>query len=166
MVVDLAVAVPVLPAEHRCGANDRHAGGVDRDEDHRLLLVGGCVRVGAAHHDEDLAPRVRRSRRPPLTAVDDVVGTVPGDGGFDVAGVAAGHRRLGHREGAADLAVEQRPQPLRPLLLGAEHVQDLHVAGVRCGAVECLGRDFHAPSGHFGQRRVLQVGQSRLGRQE
>ena len=31
------------------------------------------VGIGLAHHDEDLAARVARARRPPLAAVDDVV---------------------------------------------------------------------------------------------
>ena len=55
---DLAVAVLVLPAEHRQRPHDRHTGGVDGHEDHRLLLMAGGVGVGAAHHDQDLAARV------------------------------------------------------------------------------------------------------------
>ena len=34
------------------------------------------------------------------------------------------------------------------------------------GAVDRLGRDVQAPAGQFGDRRVLQLGQPRLGRQE
>jgi hypothetical protein len=45
-------------------------------------------------------------------------------------------------------------------------VQGLHVAGVWCRAVERLGCDLQTPPGQLGQRRVFQVGQTRLGRQE
>ena len=72
---------------------------------HRLLLMAGRIGVGAAHHDQDLAARVGRTRDPPLAAVDDVVAAVAGDRGLDVARIAGGHRGLGHREPAADLAV-------------------------------------------------------------
>ena len=67
---------------------------------------------------------------------------------------------------AADLAVQQRLQPLLALLLGGEQVQGLHVAGVRRRAVGDLGSDLQAPAGQLGQRRVLQVRQPRLGGQE
>ena len=61
-------------------------------------------------------------------------------------GVAAGDVRLGHRERGADLAGEQRLEPLLLLLGRAEHVQDLHVAGVRRGAVQRLGGDLGRPA--------------------
>src|SRR5690606_41005878 len=55
-----------------------------------------------------------------------------------VGGVGGGDVGFGHREGRADPAVQQRLQPPLPLLGGAEHVQHLHVPGVRGGAVERL----------------------------
>ncbi len=106
------------------------------NQDHRLLLMARGVGIGAAHHDEDLAPRIGGTGDPPLAAVDDVVAAVAQHGGLDVAGVAGGHRGLGHRERAADLAVQQRLEPLLALLLGGEQVQGLHVAGVGRRAVE------------------------------
>ena len=109
-------------------------------QDHRLLLMAGGVGVGPAHHDEDLAARVGGTGDPPLATVDDVVAAVAQHGRLDVAGVAGCHRGLGHRERAADLAVQQRLEPLLALLLGGEQVQGLHVAGVRGGAVGHLGR--------------------------
>src|SRR5690606_1803751 len=103
--------------------------------------------------------RVGGAGDPPLATVDDVVVAVAQHGGLDVAGVAGGDGRLGHRECAADLPVEQRFQPLLALLLVGEQVQGLHVAGVGGGAVDRLGGDHGAPAGDLGQRRVLQVGQ-------
>ena len=146
VVDDLAVAVLVLPAEHRHRPQHRHSRGVDRHQDHRLLLMAGGVGVGAAHHDQDLAARIRRTRGPPLAAVDDVVAAVAQHRRLDVAGVAGGHRGLGHRERAADLAVQQWLEPLLALLLGGEQVQGLHVAGVGRRAVDRLGRDLQCSS--------------------
>ena len=79
VVDDLAVPVLVLPAEHRRRAHDVHPGGVDGHQHHRLLLMAGRVGIGAAHHDQDLAARVGRTRSPPLAAVDDVVVAVAED---------------------------------------------------------------------------------------
>ena len=78
-------------------------GSVARDEDHRLLAVPVGVRVGLAHHDEDLGRRAHRAGDPPLAPVDDVLVAVPPDRGADVRGVGGGHVGLGHREGRADL---------------------------------------------------------------
>src|SRR6478672_26203 len=159
VVDDLAVPVLVLPAEHGRGAKDGDPWCIYGRQHHRLLLMAGRVGVGAAHHNQDLAARIRRPGRPPLAAVDHVVTAVAGDQRFDVAGVAGGHRRLGHREPAADLAIEQRLQPQCALGFGGEQVQGLHVAGVRCGAVGDLGCDLQAPPGQLRKGRVLQVRQ-------
>ncbi len=67
--------------------------------------------------------------------------------GGDVRGVAAGDLGLGHREGGTDLAVQQRLEPRPALLLGAEQVQQLHVAGVRRRAVDRLRGEVDAPAG-------------------
>ena len=63
---DLGVAavVVVLVAEHLHAAPDLDAGGVARHQDHRLLAADvGAVRVGLAHHDEDLAVAGSSPRR-------------------------------------------------------------------------------------------------------
>ena len=44
--------------------------------------------------------------------------------------------RLGHGEERPRLPLHERPQELLLLLLGAEQVEDLAVAGIRCLAVE------------------------------
>jgi hypothetical protein len=47
----LRVPLPVLVAEHRQPAHDRHARRVERHHEHRLLPVHGAVRVRLAHDD-------------------------------------------------------------------------------------------------------------------
>src|SRR5256885_1696091 len=131
------------------------------DAAHRLLLVlGGVLRVGLAHEDEDLAARVADARRPPFEAVDHVVVAAADDRGFDVRRVRGGHLGLGHREGGADLALEQRLEPLRLLLGRAVPLQDLHVAGVGRRAVEHFRRDRRAAH-DLAEGRVLRVGEPR-----
>jgi hypothetical protein len=57
---DLAVALPVVVTEDRQVPNDRDAGCVRRDEHHRLLGVSGCLGIGLAHHNQQLAAVRRR----------------------------------------------------------------------------------------------------------
>ena len=71
----------------------------------------------------------------------------------------AGDRRLGHGEGRADLALEQRVQPPLLLLGGAEHGEDLHVPGVGRRAVARLGGERRAAH-DLGERRVVEVRQA------
>ena len=136
---DLRVPVRrVVEAEHRQHALDAHAGRVHRHEDHRLLLMLRRVGVAATHEDRDAAARVAGAGDPPLAAVDDVLVAVARDAGADVGGIRRGDVGLGHREAGANLAGEQRLEPL-PLLLGrAVADQHFHVAGVGRGAVEHL----------------------------
>jgi hypothetical protein len=70
------------------------------------------------------------------------------------------HFRLGHREGRADLAIEQRLEPARLDLVGAVARDGLHVAGVGGRAIEHLGGPGHGAH-DLGQRRVFLVGQAR-----
>ena len=167
VVDDLAVAVLVLPAEHRRRAHHRHPGGVDRHQDHRLLLMGGGVGVGAAHHDEDLAARVGRAGRPPLAAVDDVVVAVAQHRGLDVAGVAgwppparSSRTRCGSRRPAAAPATACAAASVANRC----RVSMLPVSGA--AQLSASGASLHAPAGQLGQRRVLEVGQPRHRGQE
>ena len=98
-----AVLVVVVP-EDRHRPDDREPGGVAGDQDHGLLAVPVGVRVGLAHHDEDLALGVHRPGDPPLAAVEDVLVAVADDRGLDVGGVGGGDVGLGHRERRADAA--------------------------------------------------------------
>ena len=85
---DLGVAVRrVVVAEDRQGALDHDAGGVERHEDHRLLLVARGAGIGATHHDRDLAAWVARAGTPPLAPVEDVFVVVADDIHLDIGGV-------------------------------------------------------------------------------
>ncbi|MNQ79447.1 hypothetical protein D3C85_943930 [compost metagenome] len=149
----------VVVAEHRQRTHDLHAGGVGRHQDHRVLLVARRVRVGQAHEDEDLAARVAGAGGPPLAAVDHPLVTLAHGAGFHVGGIGRSHARLGHGEGGADLATQQRLQPLLLLcFVGVAH-QHFHVAGIRRGAVEGL-RAEQGAAHDLGQRRVLHIGQA------
>jgi glyoxylase-like metal-dependent hydrolase (beta-lactamase superfamily II) len=92
------VPVLVLVAEDGQVSFDGHPGSVPGHQDHRLLPVRVRGRVGLAHHDEDLAPRVGGPADPPLAAVDHVVVTVPGYPGRNVRGIRGRHIRFGHRD--------------------------------------------------------------------
>ncbi len=120
-VVDLAGAV-VPPAEHRWSERSSRAG---VSIGTRTIAAGGRPSVGAP------SPRGSCTAGPPRRTTYAVDAVNPG--GVSDAGVAA-------TAGSAGSAVEV---PL--LLLGAEHVQDFHVAGVRCGAWEPAR--FPCPSG-------------------
>ena len=163
---DLGVAVLVVVAEHGVVADHGDARGVAGDEHHRLLAVRRSRGIGLAHEDEQGAAGIHGAAGPPLAPVDDVLAAIALDPRGDVGGIAAGDVGFGHGEAGPDLPGEQRLEPLPLLLLAAEQVQQLHVAGVGGGAVDRLGRDVQAPAGQFGDRRVLELGQPRLGRQE
>ena len=155
---DVPVAVRrVVEAHHGQHAVDGHAGGVAGDEDDGLLLVFvRVVGVGLAEDDEDLAARVANAGGPPFLsivsgvfgvkeacikaylAVEDVVVAVTLDGHLDICGVTGGDLRLCHQEGRADLALEERVEPLPLLSLAAVLGDDFHVACIRGGAVGSL----------------------------
>ena len=138
---ELDVHVPVrciVLAEHVHRPDDLHTGGIDRDEDLRLLLVRVSVRVRLDHGDHDLAAGVARTRDVELLAVDDPLVAVEHRKGADLLRVGGHHTGLRHGIRGADLSVEQRLEPLCLLLGRADTLEDFHVARVRCGAVEAL----------------------------
>ena len=150
----------IVEAEHRHVAQHLNAGRMPRHQDHRLLAVAvGVVGIGLAHHDQQLAALVHRTRGVPLAAVDHVVVAVAADRGLDVGRIAGRHRRLGHRESRTDLAGQQRHQPIALLRRRAVLRQHLHVAGIGRRAVEDLGRPQH-PAHDLLDRCVLQVAQA------
>src|SRR5438876_2209350 len=157
----LAVAVRrVVVAEDLQHADHLDARRLARHHDHRLLLV--LVRVlgiRLPHEDEDLAARIADSRGPPLVAVDHVVVTVADDRRFDVRRIRRRDLGLGHGKGRADLALEQRLQPLLLEVLVGIPLEDLHVAGVGGGAVEDFRREVRAAH-QLAERRVLEVGEA------
>jgi hypothetical protein len=157
--LDLGVAVrSVVITEHAEHAHDVDARRLARHEDHRLLQVARRLRVGLAHEDEDLAARVARTGRPPLAPVDDVVVAIALDPRADVGRIGRGDVRLGHAERGADLAFEQRLEPLLLLVGAGVANQRLHVAGVGGRAVGRLARE-RIVAHDLAQRRVLEIGQ-------
>ena len=155
----LDVPVLVVVGEDRQVAHDGDAGGVHRHDHHGLLAMRGRVRVGLAHHDQHRTARVGRAADPPLAPGDHVLVPVADDAGRNVGRVAAGDVGFGHRERRSDRALEQRGEPLRLLGLGAEQVEQFHVARVGCLTVDRLGGQVVAPARQLRDRRVLQLGQ-------
>ncbi|MCY1425178.1 hypothetical protein D9M71_409610 [compost metagenome] len=149
----------VVVTEYRQRAEDLHAGSVSGHQDHRVLLVARCVRVGQAHEDHHLAARVAGTGGPPFAAVDDPLVTLAHGAGFHVGGIGRRHARLGHGEGRTDLATQQRFQPPALLFFVAVAHQHFHVAGIRRGAVERLRSQQGTPH-DLGQRCVFHVGQA------
>ena len=143
---------------HRDVAHQLDTGRVERHQNHALLLMGLRTRVGLAHHDQQLAVGVRGVGDEPLASIDHVVVAITADQRLDIGGIGGRHVRFGHGEGRADLSVKQGIQPALALLRRGEHVQQLHVPGIRRIAVEHLRRPVHAPH-DLRQRRVLQIAQ-------
>ena len=73
-----------------------------------------AVRAGLDHHDHDLAARVAGAGDVVLLAVDDPLVAVALGRAGDVAGVGGGHVGLGHGEGRADLAGQERASATAP----------------------------------------------------
>ena len=103
-------------------------------------LLGGRVRIGLHHHDHDLAAGIAEAGNVVFLAVDHPFVADQFCGRRDILGVRRGDIRFGHGVGGADLAVQQRLQPLFFLLLGADALQHFHVAGIRRRAVHGLRR--------------------------
>ena len=156
----MAAMVVVVVAEHLHATQHLEPRGVPGNEDLRLLAMALRTGVRLAHDDEDGTVGIHCSGDPPLASVDHVVVAVTHDGQLDIGGIGAGHVWLGHREGGPNLSGQQWLQPLALLRFGAEFIEHLHVSGVRCGTVEDGGRQLDTPAGDFGERRVLQVGQT------
>ncbi len=159
----------IVVAEYRQRPDNLHPGGIGGHQHHRVLLVARAFGVGQAHEDHHLATRVAGTGSPPLAAVDYPFVTVTDSRGGHVGGVRRGYIRFGHGECRADLAPQQRLEPLALLRLAAIAHQHFHVAGVRCRTVEWLRAQQRTPH-DLGQRRVFQVAQAgtvlRLGQEQ
>ncbi len=130
---ELAMAAMLLGAENADAANDPPARLVAMVEERgqaAARIVGGA-------RNEDVVRGAVGSGDEPLAAMDDPFATTALGAGADHAGIgAAAGRRLGHGEGRAHLALDDRAQPA--LLLGrrAGARQQVHVAVVGRHAVE------------------------------
>ena len=116
--LDVHVAVRgIVVAVHLHAAQDLDALGAGGHQDLRVTLVLLRLGVGADHDDVDLAARVAGAGGEPLLAVQHPLVAVELGVERDVGGIRGGDARLGHDEGRADLALQQRLQPLL-LVLG------------------------------------------------
>ena len=131
---------------------------VHRDHDHRMPVVAIGIRVGDRHIDANLAVGMAGTGGPPLAAVEDDLVAVDLGARLHIRRIGARHTGLGHQEGRADLAVEQRLEPA--VLLGRRAVlqQHLHVARVGRIGVEDQRRDERAAH-LLGYRRIVEIRQ-------
>ena len=154
LVRDLAMAVVTDPgvAHHADVADQLEPRGVRGNDEHRGSAVrrGGGIGDG---HDDGEGRAVGRGGEP-LLAVQDVVVTVGHGTRRQQRGVGPRRLRLGHREAAADLALDERTQPARTLLRAPMTVEDLHVAGVGCLGPERPVTQ-RRPAERFGEQSVL-----------
>ena len=158
--LDVHMAVrSVVVAVHLHAAQDLDALGAGGHQDLRVALVLLGLRIGADHDDVDLAARIAGAGGEPLLAVEHPLVAVELGVDGDVGGVRGGDARLGHDVGRADLALQQRLQPLLLVLGRAVALQHLHVAGVGGGAIEGLRRQ-PRPAHLLGEVGVLDGGQA------
>ena len=130
---ELAVAAVLLRAEDADAAHDPPAGLVAVIEERREA----APRIVRGARDQDEMRRAVGAGDEPFAAVDHPFAVPAFGAGADHAGIgAAARRRLGHGEGRAHLALDDRAQPA--LLLGrrAGAREQIHVAVVGRHAVE------------------------------
>ena len=120
----------VVFAHHFHRAQYLYAGRIHGNKDLRLLLAGGGVGARLHHHDHDLAARVAGAGNVEFLAIDHPLVAIEHSRRADILGVRRGDARLCHGIGRADLAGEQRLQPLFLLRGRAHALQHFHVAGV------------------------------------
>ena len=77
-------------------ADNLQPGRVHWHQNHTLLHVSLRIKIRFTHHDSHLAVRMHRPRRPPFSAIDDVLIPIGYDRGLDICGVRGGHIRLCH----------------------------------------------------------------------
>ncbi len=158
LVAHLPVARAAVMTHHGDRANSVEARGIGWHQDHARPLV--WRRVGLRHDHRDGHRGAVRAGRVPLVTVDHPLVAVEHRGRLEPGGVGAGGAGLGHREAAAGLALEQRPEPAVALLLRPVLREDLHVAGVGRRAVEHHRRD-QAPAHVLAEEPVVEVRQAR-----
>src|ERR1700736_5032920 len=156
----LAMSSRIVEPVHLQLAYHRDARSVDGHEHEGVAQVALGIRVAQAHEQDHACVRVGSTAGPPLASRDDVLVAVAFDPTRQLRGIRAGDVRFGDTDAGADLACEQQLQPLLLLLGRAELSQHLHISGVGRRTVDGL-RCYRTPTGDLGQRRVLNVGESR-----
>ena len=150
----------VVETEQLQRPNDAHAGGIPRHDHHRVARVRLGLGIGLAHDNEEFAARIHGAGGPPFAPADAVVIAVAEDAAADVGGVRRSDIGFGHGEAGADLAGQQRFQPLPLLEFVAVQMQYFHVAGIGCRAVEDLRSNQRTAHdlGHAGVIEIAQAG--------
>ena len=132
---------PTVPEDrHRLDREPRRVGW-DDDLAHASARLGAGL--GDRHHDSEC--RALGAGGEPLPSVDHPLAAVRHCRRLQACRIRPGHVGLGHGEERASLAVDERLQPALLLLVGAEQVQDLAVAGVGRLTVEDVLRPRDAP---------------------
>ncbi len=117
-----------LVAHHRDPPYELVSWRVGRDDDHRRTAMRLCVGIGDDHDDPEAG--AVRARGEPLVRVDHPLVAVELGSTLQARGVGAGDLRLGHPEEGARRTGDERLEEATLLVVGAEHVQDLAVAGI------------------------------------
>ena len=154
-VADLAVTGPAVVAHHGNRADQVEAGRFGWDADHRGARVGVGLGIGDDHRDRQLS--TDRAGCEPLVAVDHPLLPVAHRARLQEGWIRARHLWLGHRKAGANPALQQALQPGCSLLLAAMLGEDLHVAGIGCGAVEGHRRGRRAATHLLTEQPVLPV---------
>ena len=96
------------------------------------------IGAGLHHADHDLAARVAGTGDVILFAVDHPFITVKYGATANILGIRGCNIGFGHRICRANLAGEQRFEPLLFLLGCTNALKYFHIAGIRCTAVKAL----------------------------
>ena len=151
---------------HRNVAFDHEARRIHRHQHDRMTMVGVALRrrraTSLADDEHQAAQRVRRAGHEPLSAVENQRVAIAADARLQLGRVGRTDIRFAHRKARPDLAAQQGIEPALALRRRSEQLQQLDVAAVGSAAVEDLGRPRY-PAHALGQRRVVEVAQTRAG---
>ena len=133
-------------------AFDADAGYVHVGEEHRRAAT---LAFDARHHDREAGAFGPGDE--PLAAIDHVVIAFQARRGLEQRRVGARTGAgLGHAKAGANLAAGQRHQPALLVLLGRHRFEQMHVAFVGCGAIQCQ-RPEHRVARLFEHHRAADV---------
>ena len=115
------------------GTQNSDAWCVSRNNDHRLLPVAICIiRIAFPHKNKYFTARIIRPRRPPFTAINHVLITIPHNRCFNIGRIRRRHRGFSHRKARTNFAAQQGLEPLFLLLRRPVPCKDFHIAGIGC----------------------------------
>ena len=166
--VHMAVRCIVM-TKHMHGSKDFNTGVIHRHKDLGLLAERFGIRRSFDHHDHHLTARITRARDVVFFAVQHPFAVFQHSHHTDILRIRRSAIRFGHRKRRTDFTREQRLEPFVFLLLRADTFQHFHVACVRRGTIQSLGRERVFPK-LCGDVGVVQVRQPfarlRVGQEE